>query len=306
MKAALLRSGYVIESRVAATLRQYGWFAETNVAYEGSDGMKARELDLRAIRGFDTGGSGRDARYLGVELLIECVNNSEPVTVIAQAGHLPIPLLLAGCPQVVVEHLPTEANGSPGRMYPGAQCLGIEFHHYEDAEALRATQFCSFVRKKQNGEWMATHTDEHFASVHCLLESSQHFIDDFYVDMYDGRPLNDAYVAPLHFFYPILVLGGSLFAAHVCEDGGLDIGEVPHAILVTSAYQRGRHVVCPIDVVSEQGLPDLLIKMEREHTEILSRMVAKRDLIEWSRDHIAAHVPAEIGTTSELRRYLEP
>jgi len=303
MNEALLRSGYVIESRVGATLRHCGWFPETNVPYEGSDGAKSRELDLRAIKFTE----GSDAQYLGVELLIECVNNPEPVAVIAHPDRPAAPLLLAGCPQLIVESLPRGEGASPGRMFPIAQVLGVEFHRYEDGETLRATQFCSFVKKKQpHNEWMATHTEEHYMSVSGLLEAGQHFMDDFYDEAYAERRPRDEYLPNLHVFYPMLVLGGALFGAWSLEDGGLEIEEVTHAVLMTSAYQRGRRVVCPIDVVTEKGLPALLETIEIEVGKILARMAAKGDLIAWSRRHIAAHVPADMETGRGLRKYLEP
>ena len=74
---ALRRSGYLLEDRIDSLLRSQKYFTVPNAAYPDPNTGKSRELDIRAHSiAFRT-----DRQVYGVmhELLIECVNNPQPV-----------------------------------------------------------------------------------------------------------------------------------------------------------------------------------------------------------------------------------
>ena len=71
-KAALQRSGYLIESRIAALLEKDGYYIQANDAYVDPTTAKSRELDLFAM------GANKLSRkddFIFPVVLIECVNN---------------------------------------------------------------------------------------------------------------------------------------------------------------------------------------------------------------------------------------
>jgi hypothetical protein len=81
MQQALLRSGYLLEHRIETTLRRKGWYVDGSHAYRDSDTGKSRELDLYAINFWDISTRTKTHRNdrVCIELVIECVNNSQPL-----------------------------------------------------------------------------------------------------------------------------------------------------------------------------------------------------------------------------------
>jgi hypothetical protein len=80
VRKALLRSGYLLEARLETIIRKTSYLVETNISYPDPSTQKSRELDLFAYRGYSIGENTTGA--LLVKLLIECVNNPQPLAFI--------------------------------------------------------------------------------------------------------------------------------------------------------------------------------------------------------------------------------
>jgi hypothetical protein len=173
-KQALLRSGYLLESRLEAVLRNRDNFylVEANAAVPDPDTHKSRELDLYAMSPFHAGPDETD--WVFAVVLIECVNNPQPIALLTkqpQVGFLHhYEVKLAGLPVKI----PLE--GEPDSWQMLADYLQMDkYHHY--CKGRVATQFCSFTKKKAEQEWMATHDEAHFDSFRKLCAAVDHFAD---------------------------------------------------------------------------------------------------------------------------------
>lgn len=91
IKDALLRSGYLLEYRVAKTLDRLGFAVSPNQAYPDPITGKGRELDVTAITA--EGVSADFRNILFPMLLVECVNNTAPVAFFTRRPQAPTALL---------------------------------------------------------------------------------------------------------------------------------------------------------------------------------------------------------------------
>jgi hypothetical protein len=84
MKAALERSGYLLETRIEALLsaRPEGFYVETNPTYRDPSTGKLREFDLYAMTGVGLRSSAPDFVF-GI-LLIECKRIDTPIVFFSQ------------------------------------------------------------------------------------------------------------------------------------------------------------------------------------------------------------------------------
>lgn len=157
--AALLRSGYMLETRVESLLRNRGWFAEPNSGYIDPTTGKGRELDVYAVAGSKIGVENGRSSYVFQRLLIECQHPPQPIAfVTTDSLHK----------ERKLDHLkevsdPPFVLGRNNYLYNLARAINLDtFHHY--ASAPTATQFCSFAQKKDRSGWMALHEDvQHMA-----------------------------------------------------------------------------------------------------------------------------------------------
>lgn len=166
IRDALKRSGYLLEARIESKLLSRGYFAGANSAYLDPDSGKSRELDISAIAAQKAG--PEDFDWLFPVLLIECVNNPQPIAFITKAPVIPS----LHSEQVRLSGLPVKllASSSAQRWTSLPDYLGMEkFHHY--CRGRVATQFCSFSRKKGSSDWMALHEDSHFSSFATLCHA---------------------------------------------------------------------------------------------------------------------------------------
>ena len=166
-KAALLRSGYLLESRVADVFRERAFYVQENEIYPDPDTGKDREYDVFAISAQKAGPGERD--YIFPIFLIECVNNPQPIAFITkepQAGFL--------------HRQAVTISGLPITVYSGKErvtlqeYLGMDkFHHYCAGRV--STQYCSFFKKKgTNSQWAASHDEMHFNSLKTLCDVIEH------------------------------------------------------------------------------------------------------------------------------------
>lgn len=266
-KDALLRSGYLLEQRLETILRHQGYYVETNSAYPDPDTGKSRELDLYALVARKAGPGDYD--FVFPVLLIECVNNPQPLAFITKR------------PQAsFLHHHDVKLAGLPAKMPDTSKSnywqslsdyLGMEkYHHY--CKGRVATQFCSFVEKKRENprEWMATHDESHFDAFRKLSAVTEYNLRKHFESWTFGSREN----VNIEFYYPLLVVQGELLEIQPGRNS-LKITPVKHLQYRRSAIVEKEETTYQIDVITEGFFPNY-IKLVGQEIARICRFLRKQ------------------------------
>ncbi len=261
VEEALGRSGYLLESRLEKVLRENGFYVEANSSYLDSETGKSRELDLFAMNGYGIGSN--EVEYIFSVLLIEAVNNPQPIAFITKESQIsPLhreDILVAGLPIKI----PDKASRNGWVFLPEYLAMN-EYHHYCQGHV--ATQYCSFMQKKNDlkkKEWMAFHDEVHFNSFRTLCVAVEYFKDA----LYRGWTIGNSETINMEFYYPVVVVQGELLEVQPGE-GCINIQPTDHIQYRRTSIVGTREISYQIDVVTELYVPNLLsiIRAELEHT----------------------------------------
>jgi hypothetical protein len=267
LRNALLRSGYLLEARLETIIRKTSYWVETNISYPDPTTQKSRELDLLACSAHSIGGNPGGS--LVAMLLIECVNNPQPLAFIMKqpVGGPPYEDLYvkrAGLP------MSTEVDGNESLP----EFLGMfHYHHYFTGNV--ASQYCSFAKKKgPDAEWMAFHEESHFESFQKLSDAIEYFICKYY-EQWVSAPEQRV---DIRFYYPILVVQGDLLEVRPSKNS-FRVKRVKSIRFRRSAILNGKETYYQIDVVTEKFLPELLKIIDKELLETTNRIRSNHDAI---------------------------
>jgi hypothetical protein len=289
------RSGYLLESRVSALLRENGWIVESNSVYLDPSTGKGRELDIHAISGATVYREEHRLSQVFQHLLIECVNARQPIVFIKSDSFLDerkIELIqLVSDPTVVWDD---------EYCWQLAPFLHLEdFHHY--VSGVMATQFCSFVRKSGNKEWMAIHEDGQYGSFVALGQAVR-----FHSEMADGMPRRsmrrDGAIFPPHveIFYPILIVEGELWAIDQTQAAPkpetVERINYKHSTFVDGVFEE-----YIITVTTEAHFRQFATELEEECRRIAERLREKRQAIENAQSKLADMDDSDISRLSLVR-----
>lgn len=288
MKAAIMRSGYLLEVRVEELLRKRWGYVETNTSYEDPILHKPRELDVHSLIAEKAGPKEYD--FLFAVLLIECVNNSQPVVMLTKDALTPS-----------LHHYEVKVSGLPVKIQAQDKKRGWErlsdylgmdaYHHY--CKDRIATQFCSFSRKKgeQKDAWIATHEFPHFDAITKLCDATEYFVDRHFKScvLRNDEPLN------IQVYYPLIVLQGELVEG-ISKRKSLTLRKADHIQFRRSTISKGEEASYQIDVVSEQYLPKYLNIIEGEIMKSVRLLRRRHNVVRQSIDRIV----------NEGRRYHRP
>src|SRR5262249_50711656 len=165
VRDALSRSGYLLEYRIEHILRRKGYLAHANQPYPDPITGKSRELDISAITAKHVG-HDRFA-FLWPVLLIECVNNPQPMAFFTKHPAAPI----AHVYDFKFSGIPMRIKSDKHTWIRLGHFLNAGKHHHHCRGRI-ATQFCSFSRKKgRPQDWMAHHDQQHFDSFNALCSA---------------------------------------------------------------------------------------------------------------------------------------
>jgi hypothetical protein len=265
-KEALLRSGYLLESRIETIFRRKAYYVQSNSVYPDPRTGTSRELDVYALGAIKAGPGEQD--YLFTAFLTECINNPEPLVLITkdpQAGFLHIEdLKFSGIPV----RFPTKKR--PNEWIRFTEYLDVEkYHHY--CRGRVATQFCSFQKKRQQPhDWMAWHDETHFDAFRKLSAAVDHAVADHYRRWtFDGEePIN------IQLYYPVLVVQGELLEARSTR-GTVRLSRRSHIAFRRSEFVEGEERSYQIDVLQERHFPRFVALAERE-SERMARLLQRR------------------------------
>lgn len=290
MKAALVRSGYLLESRVESTLRQHGGYIEANCTYPDPETGKSREFDLMAMMARNAGPDEFD--FLFIVLLIECINNPQPFVILTKE-----PLVgFLYHEEVKMAGLPVKIPGGGDHVQwtQLSEFLGMEkYHHY--CRARVGTQFCSFVKKKSGGGWMATHDDSHYDALQKLCD-----VVDYYGEKhFKSWSFGDREHLNVEMYYPLVVLQGDLFDGRETKRS-VTLRATDHLQFHRSVSRKGKETDYQIDVIRERFLPKYL-ELVNSEIEKSARLLRRRHkIVRLGIDKIVAE--ARKATTPEQQR----
>jgi hypothetical protein len=270
LREALLRSGYLIESRVESFLLDAWGYVEANAAYEDPLSGKSRELDVFALTS-DKGGPEEFDFFFNI-LLIECINNPQPLAFITKEPLAPFlhqdAIRFSGLPIKILE------QGSRDSWIGLGEFLAIEkFHHY--CEGRVATQFCSFTQKKsgQEKEWFANHEEPHFDSIKKLCDAVDYYASSHFRNWTFDEHEN----LNIQIYYPLLIVQGELLEVKTINKK-ISTNETQHIQFRRSAVVGGDELSYQIDVIQEAYLQKFLDVVNKEKTTI-SRLLRRRHKI---------------------------
>jgi hypothetical protein len=259
----MLRSGYLLESRVSAMLRNRSWIVESNSAYMDYGTGKTRELDVHAIGGSSIYDDERGVALVFQHLLIECVHPPQPIVFIKSDSLLN---------EKKVELI--KDVSSPPFMWDGEywhrlpSFLKLErFHHYACVPI--ASQFCSFSRKNNEGRaWMAIHEDSQYAAFVALGQAVEFHLAE--LQRPNGRrSRRPAQIFPPHIelFYPIFVVEGEIWSVDQTQDApepqNVDLVNYRHSTFVNGIIEE-----FIVSVVTERYFQKFAARLESECDKI--------------------------------------
>jgi hypothetical protein len=259
IEAALHRSGYLLEARIERLLRQRKYNVDANWTYPDRDTGRERELDLRATNL----AHARPYYTLGAELLVECINNPQPLAFFTRTEQYPsfngYAIECFGRP-LFVPH--------PRGSWVMEFLQVNEFHHYCEGRA--ASQFCTFQQKRNSSppDWMALHDDDHFQAFKKLSDVLMLRREQ---DRKQAVPRYDA--IELRIAYPVLVLQGDLLEVNPWSrtPKAKSARRIRFGRTALEPQQRLRQDLC-IDVVTEAHFPEYLALVRKELQEIDRRI----------------------------------
>jgi hypothetical protein len=290
---ALLRSGYLLESRIEKVLAERGYFVQANSVYTDPLTSKSREIDLSAIGALRL---WKEYNFLFRCFLVECVNNPQPIIFITKEAQAPFlfhnDLKISGLPLKILE----EGEEESWEMLSDFLLMD-KFHHY--CEGRVATQFCSFKKKGNKKDWMAFHDDQHFDCIRKLCDA----VDYFSEDHLKGWSFGDDEPVNLQIYYPVIVVQGALFDARPSKKS-VRLYKANHIQYRQAAITRGEEMDYQIDVVTEAYFPQYVDMIEDEIEKMARRMQRRKPRIIQSIDaivHLAKKAKDEKGVLEAMK-----
>lgn len=193
MAAALMRSGYLMESRIVTSLAKAGYFVEPNQRIADLKTGKAREIDLIAeLWDSEPDKFKQHKLSVSVKFVCEAKNNPNPVVLLTELPFTPN-----------IEVWEALREGRTGLFR--SQHFDLRFQDFLVDDKNIFTQYCSFKPKKngEKAEWVAWHPDDFYDDLEKIISYC-----DEHMEMIDE--LDDKYHR-LHLYLPVVILGGDLY-----------------------------------------------------------------------------------------------
>jgi hypothetical protein len=270
-KEALLRSGYLLESRIESFLREKKYFVEANSMYTDPQTQKSREIDLTALK---------PMKLFNVDdnifpsLVIECINNPQPIAFLTKE------------PQTTFDfHNDLKFSGLPIKLYNSkmegnwetlSDFLNMEkYCHY--CKGRISTQYCSFsLKKNSSNEWLASHEESHFDSTRKLCDavsfySKKHFL------YWNNDPLYEDEIE-IRIYYSIIIVQGELLEVYQSKED-LNITNTNHIHFIQPAIIKDEEEIFHIDIVTESYFPQLCDIIEEETKSTVNRLKRKKEQV---------------------------
>lgn len=250
---ALIKSGYLLEDRVNKALTTNGWLTVPNMRYIDDQTGIEREIDIMALNHISMGNNYAD--YIHSSLLIECMNNKEPI--------------------VFFENLEKSTNRIAALSFT---CFNNNFWEILlmaqteigfSEELIWSSQYCSFQQVKnkeaENNGWIAYHPNDNHDSLNTFFK----FIK-FHKNAYSERKNSADFIVGFY-HRPLIILQGPLMSVEQGND--IKIHERNHIkYQIPKTENDGR--LFTIDIITEDFLDSYLKDIKKED-EIIGDMIRR-------------------------------
>lgn len=272
LKAAILRSGYLLEQRVETVLLAAGYEVHASRRVADNETGKTREMDLLAeMREAQTIEQANERPAVGASLIIECVNNRLPLVFfekpVTWTESFQLRTLL-GCPLNV-----PDKPGSSG-FYLLEDQAGVSWRttikHW-------ATQYCCFEEKRgKDRHFEASQHNDHHVTFDKLVAEAERCADGV---MNEGLIQAGWMGGWLTLIRPVLVLQGHLFAANV-QGEAVSLAARDHIHYLRRGVVSERKVAWVVDIVTEAGLPCYLSGTAATLDKVRTYCTEQRDKVQ--------------------------
>lgn len=251
-KGALLKSGYLLETRLEKILIENEFVVTSNYIFPDPHEKKSREIDLSAIKCNEFGPDNMDC--VSLDPTIECINNDHPIAFFTKEPKFDnfypySELKIIGQPEKINDEI-------LAHYYKMS-----EYHHYYRGDI--ATQWCTFYKKKifntNKKEWAVWHFDDYHKTFQKLCFVIKYLIDETKKNLDRAKKQR----IDIHLYYPILVTQNEIYSV-VQDSGDITISEEKHIKYLRTEYLSGEFCSNRIDVVTEDYFPTLLTIIEDE------------------------------------------
>lgn len=246
----LERSGYLLESRLVRNLSDQGFFVEPNQALRDPRTGKFREIDL--IAEYYNYNPERQKVCVKTYFVVEAINNKFPFVLMTERPNTPNADF-----ESYIKFICT----------PDPNDFTNDLDLYEEKGAdwkNLYSQYCALTKKSNGKELMASHPDDVYSS---LLKLSEYVEGE--VESWNSREdiAHDDYWR-LFFWNPMLVLSGQLVAAHLNENGTIELKEVAMGRLEFNWHAEEQPRTTVIEVVTEDHFYKQLANIVNKDDEL--------------------------------------
>ncbi len=256
IKKALENSGYLLEDRINKVLVKNGWSTIPNARFKDIITETEREIDIVALK--DIIQKSLNFDLINSTLLVECMNNKEPIAFFENLDRLPSRIAALNF---------NALNDNFWSILSKAQS-----NLKSENVFIYSSQYCSFQKtqkqKEFNDGWIALHPDIKHDSINSLFQYIQFHKKEYKESKNTIEFINGFY------YRPLIVLQGELLSVKQSKD--LKIQNENHIkFQIAKTDNNGRYFV--IDVITENYLPDYLKLIKNEDLEISKMIEANRD-----------------------------
>jgi len=311
VRDAIWSSGYLLERRVAAFLRNSGYKVMTNRGFYDPEANKAGEYDVYAHKEINVYDSGSHGIY--PTLICECKNNSQPIAFFVHDEEEFQPLIdevrVSGIPAKIWQH----------NKYISIQDFTniIHLHHYCKPKASVATQCCTVEQKKDEQKakyWMASHDHELHDTENRIVKAMEHEIEVDFKNMTQWLlpEESETEFIDLSLYYPLVIYQGELKAIRIGNNNmqtkdDLIISDCDHIQYNPEffSFYNDEVISYHIDIITEKYLPKYIKLIEKEISDIKDILIQHKQDVKHSVSRLMVECKSLEKPPKTSRKYLE-
>ena len=259
---SLKRSGYLLESEISKVLNELGFFVETNQVIKDPLTTKSREIDILAeYYNYDPEKANNNIATK-IKFVFEVKNNSFPVVLLTNFQNSPN--------TEIWSYYKVGQTGNYSDNYD----FQTNFHDYlldfEKTKDTVFTQYCSFQRKKQSDELMASHSEELYSGLSKITQYCEES-----ASRWQNYDVEDDYFR--NFLYlPVVILKDDLYQLTIAEKNTPQLHKVDESTIIFNYHHNGFPESAIVYFVTKKGLLPFLQKMLEVEDKIAAAMLQKK------------------------------